>query len=132
MAAETITPGQRPPCALVPSAADLKVRTPQHRDPPSIEASASTEWSESVTSRCLGDQPLPWTTAESIGRTGGRKGHYQTHRTRWVDLRARRERPCDCRAAEQRDELAAPHSITSSAATRSLSGTVRPSILAVW
>jgi hypothetical protein len=24
MVAETITPGQRPPCALVPSAADLK------------------------------------------------------------------------------------------------------------
>jgi len=26
-----------------------------------------------------------------------------------VLLRARRERPCDCRAAEQRDELAAFH-----------------------
>jgi len=35
------------------------------------------------------------------------------------------------RAAEQRDEVAAVHSITSSAATSSLSGTVRPSILAV-
>src|SRR5262249_52296311 len=32
MAPETITPGQRLPCALVPSAADLKVRTPQNRD----------------------------------------------------------------------------------------------------
>jgi len=30
-------------------------------------------------------------------------------------LRARRERPCDCRAAEQRDERAAVRSITSSA-----------------
>src|SRR6266511_2744082 len=29
-------------------------------------------------------------------------------------LRARRERPCNCRAAEQRDELAPFHSITSS------------------
>src|SRR5262245_31061200 len=45
-------------------------------------------------------------------------------------LRARRDRPRR-RAAEQRDELAALHSITSSAATSSLSGTVRPSILAV-
>src|SRR5262249_35053100 len=46
-------------------------------------------------------------------------------------LCARRERPRG-RAAEQRDERAPPHSITSSAATSSLSGTVRPSILAVW
>src|SRR6516164_6061871 len=47
-------------------------------------------------------------------------------------LRARRERPRCRRAAEERDELAASHSITSSAATSSLSGTVRPSIVAVW
>src|SRR5262249_15105006 len=46
-------------------------------------------------------------------------------------LRARRERPRSRRAAEQRDELTPPHSITSSAATSSLSGTMRPSILAV-
>src|SRR5262249_10321752 len=35
------------------------------------------------------------------------------------------------RAAEQRDELAAPHSITSSARASSVGGTVRPSALAV-
>src|SRR6516162_9141938 len=51
-------------------------------------------------------------------------------------LRARRERPGDrCRAAEQRDELAAPelsvHSITSSARASSVGGTSRPSALAV-
>src|SRR5215831_12462925 len=46
-------------------------------------------------------------------------------------LRARRERPRGRRAAEQRYERAALHSITSSAATSSLSGTVRPSIRAV-
>src|SRR5262245_11911273 len=46
-------------------------------------------------------------------------------------LRASAEWPHRCRAAEQRDELAPPHSITSSAATSSLSGTVRPSIRAV-
>jgi len=46
-------------------------------------------------------------------------------------LRACRERPSSCRAAEERDELAAFHSMTSSAATSSLSGTVSPSIVAV-
>src|SRR5262249_894847 len=45
-------------------------------------------------------------------------------------LRARRQRPC-CRAAEQRDELAAPHSITSSAVICMISGTVRSSVFAV-
>src|SRR5262245_33014147 len=45
-------------------------------------------------------------------------------------LRACRERPCR-RAAEQRDELAPRHSITSSATTSSACGTVRLSALAV-
>src|SRR5262249_17849032 len=45
-------------------------------------------------------------------------------------LRARRERPCG-RAAKQRDELAALHSITSSARTSSVTGTSRPSAFAV-
>src|SRR5262249_20640555 len=35
-----------------------------------------------------------------------------------------------CRAAEQREELAAVHSITSSASARSVGGTVRPSTFA--
>src|SRR5262245_51191122 len=46
-------------------------------------------------------------------------------------LRARRERPRDRRAAEERDELAAPHSITSSARVSSVGGTSRPSAWAV-
>jgi len=50
-------------------------------------------------------------------------------------LRARRERPRHCRAAEQRDELAplqlCGHSITSSARPSNGSGTVSPSALAV-
>src|SRR5262249_4727121 len=50
-------------------------------------------------------------------------------------LRARRERPRNCRAAEQSDELAAldvcAHSITSSARPDRGSGTVMPSSLAV-
>src|SRR5262245_32077817 len=52
------------------------------------------------------------------------------HRHRRL-LRPRRERPCRCRTAEQRDELAAFHSITLSARPRSESGIVRPSALAV-
>src|SRR5262249_22710306 len=46
-------------------------------------------------------------------------------------LRARRERPRGGRATEQRDELAALHSITSSARASRLSATVRPSAFAV-
>src|SRR5262245_18704997 len=45
-------------------------------------------------------------------------------------LRARRQRPRR-RAAKQRDELAPPHSITSSARPSNGSGTVMPSALAV-
>src|SRR5215468_5748484 len=45
-------------------------------------------------------------------------------------LRARCERP-HSRAAEQRDERAPPHSITSSALACSVSGTVSPSAFAV-
>ena len=47
-------------------------------------------------------------------------------------LRARRERPRRRRAAEQRDELAAVHSITSSARASSDGGTVEAEMLAVW
>src|SRR5215471_5585628 len=46
-------------------------------------------------------------------------------------LRARRERPRCRRAAEQRDELAPLHSITSSARRRNASGIVSPSALAL-
>src|SRR5262249_36892854 len=45
-------------------------------------------------------------------------------------LRTRRERPSS-RAAEQRDEIAPPHSITSSACARRLGGTAMPIIRAV-
>src|SRR5262249_54732322 len=45
-------------------------------------------------------------------------------------LRPRRERPC-CRAAAQRDELAAFHSITSSAMASSPGGKLRPNALEV-
>src|SRR5215469_9467706 len=56
------------------------------------------------------------------------------HRHRRL-LRARRERPCCCRAAEQRDELAPlhlrGHSTTSSARAISADGSSIPSALAV-
>src|SRR5262249_48948127 len=46
-------------------------------------------------------------------------------------LRARRERPCGSRAAEQGDEIAPFHSITSSARPSIGSGMLRPSVFAV-
>src|SRR5262249_39661415 len=53
------------------------------------------------------------------------------HRNRGL-LRARRQRPCCRRTAEQRDECAAPdHSITSSASNCNELGTSMPSALAV-
>src|SRR5262249_53526855 len=51
------------------------------------------------------------------------------HRHRRL-LRARRERPYGS-AADERDELATPHSITSSARASSVGGTSKPSVLAV-
>src|SRR5262249_15613687 len=69
-------------------------------------------------------------TTESIRR---RTVEESDHRNRL--LRPRRERPRHCRAAEQRDEVAAlhvyTHSITSSARASSVAGTSMPSALAV-
>src|SRR5262249_43474216 len=66
----------------------------------------------------------------SIVVVGGEGHQYADAPPPLALLRTRRERPRN-RAAEQSDDLATVHSITSSAATRSLSGTVSPSILAV-
>src|SRR5262249_35720665 len=46
-------------------------------------------------------------------------------------LRARRQRPRGCRAADERDERPALHSITSSASASTLGGISRPSAFAV-
>src|SRR5262249_1548882 len=63
-------------------------------------------------------------------RTVGR-AHERPEAPHWTALlRARRERPRSGRAAEQRDELAPRHSITSSAMARTPGGIVRPSDLA--
>src|SRR5262245_50518345 len=69
----------------------------------------------------------------------GREGHIARscravekpdHRYRWL-LRARRDRPRSRRAADEAEELASPHSITSSAMASSVAGTSRPSVFAV-
>src|SRR5262249_37968836 len=65
----------------------------------------------------------------ALSRRRGRAQKPDSRQLRWL-LRARRERPRN-RAAEQRDELAPFHSITSSARPSSGSGMVPPSALAV-
>ena len=62
-----------------------------------------------------------------LGRT---RAHVAYHRHRRL-LRARRDRPRHRRAAEERDELAPLHSITSSARTRNDSGILSPSAFAL-
>src|SRR5262249_52996991 len=59
------------------------------------------------------------------------RGHHPNGRQLSSLLRPGRERPRGSRAAQQRDELAAPHSITSSAVPSRLAGSSIPSALAV-
>src|SRR6516225_6941897 len=77
----------------------------------------------------------PLTEAPDIGRITGRRGRAEKpNGGRRRLLRASRERPSKRsrrRAAEQRNELAPPHSITSSARASRRSGTASPSDLAV-
>src|SRR5262249_22308186 len=61
---------------------------------------------------------------------GGAVMEKPNHRRRRL-LRTRRQQPSCSRAAEQRDELASFHSITSSASCWRCKGTSRPSALAV-
>src|SRR5262249_3979521 len=68
------------------------------------------------------------------GNSVGRRfdGEIADNRDRTLLLRARCERPCRCRrATDERDEIAASHSITSSARASSVGGTVRSRVLAV-
>src|SRR5215831_7808730 len=66
-----------------------------------------------------------------IARTIGRRAAEEPDHRHRLLLGARRERPRDCRAAEQRDELAALHSITSSASASRLGGISTPNAFAV-
>src|SRR5262249_8918591 len=61
---------------------------------------------------------------------GGRHQDCDAPHATWL-LRARRERPGHRRSAEERDEVAPLHSITSSPRPSSVGETVRPSVLAV-
>src|SRR5262249_1239611 len=73
----------------------------------------------------LDKRSRPWSPERSV------RTHKPNGRQLRCLLRARHTRPSGCRAAEQRDELAALHSITSSALASSVAGTLRPSILPV-
>src|SRR6516162_10577388 len=80
----------------------------------------------------------PWWLKLRCGRDGhstinavGGSRHYFTSPHPLALLRASRERPRHRRAADQRYELAPPHSITSSARASSVGGTSRPSAFAV-
>src|SRR5258707_13398859 len=59
----------------------------------------------------------------------GHENANSSHRV--ILLRPRRKRPTGRRAAEQRDELPPPHSITSSALASRVGGISRPSVFAV-
>src|SRR6188472_4425333 len=71
-------------------------------------------------------------TVQHAGRWRCRREHsnptLRSHRSRL--LRTRRKRPCSRRTADERDELASPHSITSCARPSSVIGKVMPSGLA--
>src|SRR5262249_33462850 len=76
---------------------------------------------------------LPQSVLQSIDvgvRPGAPRDKTDASELTWL-LRPRRQRPRRRRATEQRDELAPPHSITSSARARSVAGISRPSAFAV-
>src|SRR5262249_32785193 len=67
---------------------------------------------------------------DNICEAGSRGASEKSNHRHGRLLRSCRERPRRRRAAEQRDELASSHSITSSASASSDGGTSRPSALA--
>jgi len=80
------------------------------------------------TARCALAHP---TFANGLACITRKRKHYAKTVGAARVLRARRDRPCRGRAAEQCDELAPVHSMTSSAATRRVWGMMTPSVLAV-
>src|SRR5438105_24289 len=76
---------------------------------------------------------------EAVRQTGdiefvgcGRPGADKPDHRHRVLLCPRRKRPCSCCPAEKRDELAALHSITSSARPSNMAGTVSPMAFAAF
>src|SRR5262245_14805641 len=76
---------------------------------------------------CLGQALTKYSLTMGIGRCAAEKADHGGRRL----LRTRRKRPCGSRAAQQRDEVAPFHSITSSARASTVAGTSRPSVFAV-
>src|SRR5262249_26569917 len=76
-------------------------------------------------------EKLNYTDVASCGIVENTNSRSRSLRLRW-DNGGRHVRPRGRRAAEQRDELAPLHSITSSAVASSFSGTVRPRLVAVF
>jgi hypothetical protein len=72
-----------------------------------------------------------WESGDLVGKRSQRRASEKSGYWHRRLLRARGERPSRSRAAEQRDELASLHSITSSVMASSLSGIWRPSAFAV-
>src|SRR5262249_16230324 len=68
-----------------------------------------------------------YTVHPAVRRCAAKKPN---HRHSWL-LRSRSEWPCGSRAAEKRDEVAPPHSITSSASESRLPEIVTPSVFGV-
>src|SRR5262249_32106394 len=98
---------------------------------PAVIPPGVTDLDDEVAALAIAERAHP--REETLQSVVGRGTCRQIPDTRRLSarLRARRERPGRC-TAEQRDELAAFHSTTSSARPDSGSGTVMPSALAVW
>src|SRR6516225_96807 len=69
--------------------------------------------------------------AESPFQIGLGSAHTEAAALHSCLVRTGYERPCRCHGPDQRDEVATPHSITSSARSRMDEGTSRPSTFAV-
>src|SRR5262249_59533238 len=90
--------------------------------PPRIDLEVAT-FGPTKFAEPLHESREPWPANRRGGRT------QESDSSHFLLLRARRERPRGRGAAEQCDESAAPHSITSSARASSVGGTSMPSAI---
>jgi hypothetical protein len=108
-----------------------------------IENRAERKWPYSERRRAIAERPTEWYALLASRSDAMPDGHAcdleaaahaaaaEAGAIKPCPARQRDERPRHRRAAKQRDELGAPHSITSSARARSPSGISRPSAFAV-